>query len=413
MLIFLVIIALIIAIIVLTIRYFLIYARLTSHKAFDREAKENMEKKARTDPYISCDYCGTRIDTRKDRTCPHCGASYGKDEEWIKRNTIDSAWVNKQADKAADARIREVKKDAKAVGRKLRILIIILVVIVGGLIALAISVTYAEKERSYVQDQEVNRYSFENYEEIPLTFENDGVIAESDGVTIQLAGFYRDADRGRWEVGYHYVNNSDQDMKVSFYLSAINGYADYFGWQYDTLRKGADLTIYETLYTLDDLGIETIESVILSDISIRNADYETVYEQEGNLKLTTDQDKGTEPVLSDGQVLFENDEVTIVGLGFVNYEFYFEIQNKTDYDLTFKTDGTSVNGKIVSSYGSDRYLPSGCIYKEATVYSSDDSWKERQDGDVLRVNISFTCTEHPELNFSTGYLETRPTTEIS
>ena len=33
---------------------------------------------------IFCEYCGSRIDTEADRKCPNCGASYDKNETFIK-----------------------------------------------------------------------------------------------------------------------------------------------------------------------------------------------------------------------------------------------------------------------------------------------------------------------------------------
>lgn len=31
---------------------------------------------------ITCDYCGSRVDTAKHTVCDHCGGPYGDDEEW-------------------------------------------------------------------------------------------------------------------------------------------------------------------------------------------------------------------------------------------------------------------------------------------------------------------------------------------
>ena len=34
------------------------------------------------DDIITCDYCGSRFDTSKHATCPHCGGPYWDDAEW-------------------------------------------------------------------------------------------------------------------------------------------------------------------------------------------------------------------------------------------------------------------------------------------------------------------------------------------
>ena len=41
---------------------------------------------------ITCDYCGTLIDTDKYRSCPNCGGAYGNDHEVIKeKEKLDRA----------------------------------------------------------------------------------------------------------------------------------------------------------------------------------------------------------------------------------------------------------------------------------------------------------------------------------
>lgn len=34
------------------------------------------------DTIITCDYCGSKVDTSKHATCPHCGGPYWDDAEW-------------------------------------------------------------------------------------------------------------------------------------------------------------------------------------------------------------------------------------------------------------------------------------------------------------------------------------------
>ena len=55
-----------------------------------RNDKESSTQTKESDTYgthntgttITCDYCGSRIDTSKHAVCDHCGGPYFDDEEW-------------------------------------------------------------------------------------------------------------------------------------------------------------------------------------------------------------------------------------------------------------------------------------------------------------------------------------------
>ena len=76
-------------------RYIKVKANAFSRTEVKRAAQEQVQKIRYKDPVISCDYCGSKIDTRKHRVCPGCGASYYRDEEWTSRHEVSEGRMDK------------------------------------------------------------------------------------------------------------------------------------------------------------------------------------------------------------------------------------------------------------------------------------------------------------------------------
>lgn len=53
----------------------------TAGNASDAEERTTQES-SYVGTIITCDYCGSRVDTEKHTCCDHCGGPYGDDEEW-------------------------------------------------------------------------------------------------------------------------------------------------------------------------------------------------------------------------------------------------------------------------------------------------------------------------------------------
>lgn len=77
----LVLAALAVALVYNIVQYVKVKNQLLGEKEVRDAAKKEVSKLRYKDPIISCDYCGSKIDTRKHRVCPGCGASYYRDEE--------------------------------------------------------------------------------------------------------------------------------------------------------------------------------------------------------------------------------------------------------------------------------------------------------------------------------------------
>ena len=46
------------------------------------EEKDYTEKHDSNSTIITCDYCGSKVDTSKHAVCDHCGGPYWDDDEW-------------------------------------------------------------------------------------------------------------------------------------------------------------------------------------------------------------------------------------------------------------------------------------------------------------------------------------------
>ncbi|MBQ9031610.1 MAG: hypothetical protein IJ106_09200 [Parasporobacterium sp.] len=47
-----------------------------------RQEEQSQAEERSSSPFITCEYCGSLIDTSKHSVCDHCGGSYWDNEEW-------------------------------------------------------------------------------------------------------------------------------------------------------------------------------------------------------------------------------------------------------------------------------------------------------------------------------------------
>ena len=92
MIVVLILIALILYLIVEIFRYQKVKANAFSKRKLPGRQMSMPEKLSYADPVISCDYCGSKIDTKKHKTCPQCGATFNRDPEWIVRHAVEEEY---------------------------------------------------------------------------------------------------------------------------------------------------------------------------------------------------------------------------------------------------------------------------------------------------------------------------------
>ena len=75
------------------IQYQKVKANAFSKEEVKRAANEQARRIKYKDPIISCDYCGSKVDTSKFKTCPHCGGAYDQDVEWLNRFNVKDSFI--------------------------------------------------------------------------------------------------------------------------------------------------------------------------------------------------------------------------------------------------------------------------------------------------------------------------------
>ena len=86
---------------------FRIKSSLISKKEFKKEAQKQVSKLKIKDPVINCEYCGCKIDTKKEKICPGCGGSYENNEKWLKRHEVSDTYININSSKIAEKHSKE------------------------------------------------------------------------------------------------------------------------------------------------------------------------------------------------------------------------------------------------------------------------------------------------------------------
>ena len=405
MILFFILLFLIIILMINTIRYFRAYARLKSHVSYKEAAEREMSKLRSQDPRITCDYCGATIDTSQYKVCPQCGADYAKDEEWIHRYQPDQGWVDEKAEQEAEREIHKAEAEARKYARRIRRILLFTGISLLLLIALVCLVTYLGHQSDYAKNEELNSYSYEHYEKSGDQLVGDTTLLDAESVHVEITGIYEDDSWTKLE--YHIVNQNSYAVRIHIEGLAINGYAHTFAYMYPLVRKNTEITIYERLYES-----QPIESMIFGEIYISDEHYDRLYESEGDKLYKTSAYIGSEPVLSDGVNLYENEWIRVQGLGYDEQGRYdIEIQNKTEDVWDVTCDDARVSDVSFDVYGMYQiHIPAGCICNNKYVYGSDDAYTNRSEEDTVRVNFTFTNEEKPELSFKTGYIELQPYT---
>ncbi len=408
---FLISVGLIIAITVLTVKYFKTYARVASHGAYDAAAKKKAEKLKREDPIISCDYCGAKIDTRVQKTCPQCGAAYDVDKEWLERHDPNAEWIEINSKDTASEEVKLAEAKAKKIAKTIRIIIYVLVGTLVFMVGTAIIVNFLRKHThgNFIKNGVLNEYSYENYEPVNYGFGDKNVVFEEAGAKVTVEGIYRDEEYKYFKIGFKIENTTSEPLKITFnmnYLNRVESLKYEGGW----VPANTAVTVYSWIYKSK---FDTIKSLRFTDFHVYGVGEKQLYKSdEGEYSiLTTNADFDETPIIPEELIAFENEKVTIAVLPLSedahSNDYSFKILNKTDCTLIIDcSDYMIINGNKyrVSGIYKDP-IPAGCVYVSGRAYSTADAFAELKEGDVVQLSFSFTCEEDPTIDFSTGYFE--------
>ena len=406
------IVALFAAAVFLSVKYLRINAGAPSRKAMEREAGRRADMLRSRDSMITCDYCGAKFDSSINSVCPMCGAAFSRDEEWLHRYEADQKWVLSQGDRAAEQALRDARRDSAETAARLKKVLVILGSLIGVFLLLAIAAIVSETRTGFARSEKLNEYSFDNYTPCEYQLNNGGVIFSHDGLTV-TATFYESYSYDTYDlkIGYRVQNESDRHKYVNLDVFGVNGLSEEYmgGWLYGTFRKNSDVTVYGHIY---DWEGGPVREIVFGDLRVEDGrSRETLYKGDDPIRMTTSAPDTGLPEIPDGTALYSSHGVDVILLPAEPdpYEdtrmFRLWIHNGTEYDYLLTAPDITVNGQSQDSCPLYKEpLPAGYAYMADRVYALSDDWDTLTDSDRVELSLSFSCREHPEGDFSTGYL---------
>ncbi|MBP5265791.1 MAG: hypothetical protein J6Z06_03095 [Lachnospiraceae bacterium] len=407
----------------LLFRYKSVKANAFSRKEMEAAAHRQANKLSYKDPMITCDYCGAKIDTRKHKVCPQCGAAFDQDLEWTERHDAGDAFIDAGTRKIIEEREKKSQEESQKILGKIKRTILLLVAIIVGLIVLGVVALQIDKQTSYRRSETLDdSYRTKGFIPADYKVDGDGVIFDQNGMRIRVTGFYVEPDTregsfltdeavGDVAVEFLLENHTDSDYKVAITSESFNGITFGTGsgfFTYDSFKKGDDVVFYETL---NDVPLETITEIYFEDIHMYNGDSSDSMKLEAPAMVRTTAKKVFEPDLKDVNLVFTNDYVDIYAKVDADYDKYYNlfIRNKTDrpYLLTGE-DNMYVDGKMYEASSMYQQLvPAGYLYaSESTIYPRNTGEEEvHLTGREVEIGIAFRCEEDPRYDFSTGYID--------
>ncbi|MCR4834118.1 MAG: zinc ribbon domain-containing protein [Butyrivibrio sp.] len=422
MILFIALVVLIIGLFAEIFRYNKVKANAFSKEEVKKAAAEQVQKIRYKDPVISCDYCGAKVDTSAQKVCPQCGAPYDKDDEWTSRFKVQDSFINASTQEIIAQREEKARIKGDEILKRIKNRIRVLVFLNLALIAIGIFALVVETGVKIRGNDELNESSFDDYIQADYTIEGDGVLIDENGIKVTVEGFYveedaleelRDYQHTSVKIAIKIENNTKKNLRVNMDCSSINGITKEVNYiyTYDYFKKNSVTDIYEKL---SYVPFSDISEMIFDKIEIRDEDYNVVAESDGPVTITTTADMPENIVdIDTAEQIFTNEKVDIYAVHVFKSEenstqngYVFYIVNKTNDTYSFERSDFKLNGiKEINAYGArSATIPAGYTYVSDRAYSYDDDYNDLGDN-ALTVSFSFSTEEHPENNFSTGYID--------
>lgn len=408
---------LVIGIVIQAVKYKKVRNKIFSHKEVEKAAREQVKKMKITNPVITCEYCGSQIDTSREKVCSHCGAPYDVSADWRARFNVSDSFIEESADEVISSQESKVKEETANMLKKIKRRIITLCVLVFGLLILGAIILVTDGTGNYRDNEKLNQKNgYRNCVDVDYKINGDGVIYDNGNVKITVAGIYYEENstrrynglmRSNGKIAFTVENSYDENIYVSISCNSINGISSDTNYisMYGRFKKNKTVTIYEQIYQFPGEGISELyfDKIYVSCDNYKYGD-ETV---EG-IKLTTTHDETCEYDLDGYKMIYTNDKFDVYARytdesydeGYILY-----INNKSDKAFKVTTKDILVDDASCDIYGiRDLYIPSGYKLKTSTLYSTEDTFENLKSKEV-KMSIAFNCKEDPSLDFSTGYIE--------
>lgn len=399
-------IVLAILVILLAIRYLRINADVLSREEFKIAADKRAEKLDRADPFITCDYCGTVIDTRIHRKCPNCGASYGEDKQWENRHNADQAWIDENARMTSNMQKRKAAATASQKTKALRYVIVVFVCLCVMTAVMIFASQYFHRSESR-KDESVNENEYEHYVRANYHVLNNSTILDHDGFTIRITGFYQDKRGNTYspiKIEFTVENNTSEKQRISISSVGINGLAGQtYLFVYDVFDPGTTV-FYEKLYFVPE---NMISEIVFDHISLyKNDVYSNIYTVPEPVKIKTSAVLTEDKIQPEGNLIYTNEMVDVYSQDSENHSGYrLWIQNKSANDLIVEGRDLRIDGEKLDHAGLyKKTIPGEYLFYESSIRTYDEAF-EGYENKKVELSLSFHCEKDPALDFSTGYIE--------
>lgn len=379
-----------------------------------KAAQEQAMKMKKVNTTLTCEYCGSMIDTSKEKFCPQCGAPYDNSPMWLSRFDVNDDFIEESTDQIIEKREKKAQEESKRILKGIKVRIIILSVLVIGFILIAIGVIGRHGFGSFKDNEKLNDNDLFHYVDGGYEIDGDGLIYEDDDVKISVSGIYYREDstrrhqgllRSMGKVGITVENKSDKDLTISLHCNSINGISSSSPYlsMYGDFRKNKTVTLYPEASQYPGEGISEL---IFDQLNIYCQGEDSI--QLKGIKVTTSHEETQEFDLTGYTNIFTNDKADI----YVYYTdegyddgYILYINNKTDKDVVITTDTILIDGQECSIYGLREVLiPASYEFRSDMIDSYDEAFDNIIDKEA-KINISFSYKDDPTYDFSTGYMD--------
>ena len=413
---FLLVLLLFIGLCVEIFRYVKIKANAFSEKEVKAAAELQAKRMRIEDPEISCDYCGSKIDTSKYKVCPHCGAPYDNDEEWLAKFKVDEEFVNESTDRLIALREEKASEKSRELLRSIKNKIRILVILNVLIIVFAVAFSVKQNMDRFRENEKLNESTYEQYAETDYKIEGDRVIYDDGMVKITISGIYQEDDEPtktddglltkNAKVGFIVENNSDKNVNIAMECNSVNGFStdSFYISDHSLYRKNKAVTVYERIRLCPG---EEVSEMIFDSIEVYSSDYK----YQGSIEKpvivrTTSKKTEIDYSISGNKLIYSDDKVDVYSKLIDGKGFGIYAANKSDKAYKIDSDNLIVDGKAYTAYGlHDVFFPNGYILRTSALRSYAEEFDIKTIGEKnVQTSFSFTCVEDPSINFATGYV---------
>lgn len=398
-------------------RYNKVKANAFSEYELKKAAEDEAKKLEYKDPFITCEYCGAKIDTHKDKCCSNCGAPYDLNEEWKERHSLKDSFIKDGTDAVNEKREKKALVWSNEILKRIRIEIIIIAGITVSILGMSVLGYYIYDYHKYRRNEDVNKGSYQNFEKADYRIIGDGIIYDKDGVTVTVTDIYEDADpvnvfendgKQAAKIGFRVQNKLGKNINLVIKCSGANGiYCERsYIYSYDYFRKNADVTFYEEL--LYPKGSDLYE-LLFDYIEAGAMDYTYTGRLEEPVYIhTTAQETKDEISLNDKKLLYSNDDLDIFGMydddKYINgLKLYIRNKSGKDYtldDYELRADGVNIKSEKYQN----GLIPSGYIYESDRIRSYDIAPEDLKNKKI-EIAVSFSDKKEHLHDFSTGFMD--------